>query len=139
MKRGVKTMEKYRELIEFAERVKAKGKAMLSLFLENESLSQPKADSRSERDERSESRTAEPYTGEPLKKGGRKMKKEKREEIIFDVIGFILMVVLAVAVYIPCREFAIMKRGNTAYGGEVLVPFMVMLGWLVVSEWEEEV
>ena len=67
------------------------------------------------------------------------MKKEKREDIIFEILGFILMVVLAVAVYIPCRELAIMERGNTAYGGEVLVPFMVFLTYIVVMDyWKEK-
>ncbi len=51
------------------------------------------------------------------------------------ILGFILMVVLAVAVYIPCREFAIMERGNTAYGGEVLVPVLVFLTYIVVMDY----
>ncbi len=68
------------------------------------------------------------------------MKKEKREEIIFDVIGFILMVVLAVAVYIPCREFAIMERGTSeGIGGEALVPVLVFLTYIVVMDyWKEK-
>jgi hypothetical protein len=55
------------------------------------------------------------------------------------VISFIICLLLAVGLYIPCRDIAVRERGNTAFGGEVLVPFMVMLGWFVVSEWEEEV
>ena len=54
------------------------------------------------------------------------------------ILGFILMVVLAVAVYIPCREFAIMERGNTAYGGEVLVPVLVFLTYVIVADWFSE-
>lgn len=56
------------------------------------------------------------------------------------VVSFIICLVLAVVLYLGCRDLAVMERGTTnAYGGEVLVPFMVMLGWFVVSEWEDEV
>ena len=54
------------------------------------------------------------------------------------VVSFIICLLLAVGLYIPCRDLAVKERGTTnALGGEVLVPFVVMLGWLVVSEWEE--
>ena len=54
------------------------------------------------------------------------------------VIGFIVALVIAVMLFFPCRSYAIEERGNKAIGGEVLVPFMVMLGWIIVSEWESE-
>jgi hypothetical protein len=54
------------------------------------------------------------------------------------VVSFIICLVLAIGLYLGCRDLAVAQRGTTnAYGGEVLVPFMVMLGWFVVSEWEE--
>ena len=55
------------------------------------------------------------------------------------VVSFIICLLLAVGLYIPCRDLAVLERGYTdAIGGEVLVPFAVMLGWLLVSEWESE-
>ena len=54
------------------------------------------------------------------------------------VVSFIVCLLLAVGLYLGCRDLAVAQRGTTnAYGGEVLVPVLVMLGWLVVSEWEE--
>ena len=55
-------------------------------------------------------------------------------------VSFIICLVLAIGLYLGCRDLAVRERGTTnAYGGEVLVPFVVMLGWLLVSEWVEEV
>ena len=70
------------------------------------------------------------------------------------VVSFIICLVLAVGLYLPCRDLAVLERGmrqrviaGTEYreaqsagaiGGEVLVPVLVMLGWLLVSEWESE-
>lgn len=55
------------------------------------------------------------------------------------VASFIICLLLAVGLYIPCRDLAVRERGTTnAYGGEVLVPVLVMLGWFIVSEWESE-
>ena len=53
-------------------------------------------------------------------------------------VSFIICLLLAVGLYIPCRDLAVEERGSHAFGGEVLVPFMVMLGWIIVSEWESE-
>ena len=54
-------------------------------------------------------------------------------------VSFIICLLLAVGLYLPCRDLAVLERGYTdAIGGEVLVPVLVMLGWLVVSEWESE-
>lgn len=57
-------------------------------------------------------------------------------------IDFILMVGMAIGFYVPCRTMAILERGSKAFGGEVLVPLMVLLVWIFVkdklAEWEEE-
>ena len=54
------------------------------------------------------------------------------------LIGFIIAVIIAVGLYIPCRGFAVEERGNEAYGGEVLVPLLVMLGYVWWEDYERE-
>ena len=58
------------------------------------------------------------------------------------IIDFVLALAVAVGLYIPCREIAIMERGYTdAIGGEALVPVMLLIVWVVVKDWmsKEEV
>ena len=51
------------------------------------------------------------------------------------IIDFVLAVAVAVGLYIPCREIAIMERGYTdAIGGEALVPVAVLIVWVVVKD-----
>ena len=52
------------------------------------------------------------------------------------IIDFVLALAVAVGLYIPCREIAIMERGYTdAIGGEALVPVMLLIVWVVVKDW----
>ena len=52
------------------------------------------------------------------------------------IIDFVLALAVAVGLYIPCRELAIIERGYTdAIGGEALVPVMLLIVWVVVKDW----
>ena len=53
-------------------------------------------------------------------------------------IDFILMIATAVLAYIPCREFAIIERGSEYYGGELLVPILIIVAWLNITDWIDE-
>lgn len=58
------------------------------------------------------------------------------------IIDFVLALAVAVGLYVPCRELAIIERGYTdAIGGEALVPVMLLIVWVVVTDWmsKEEV
>lgn len=54
------------------------------------------------------------------------------------VIGFVLMLAVGVLAYIPCRELAIIERGNEFIGGEICVPVMILVGYVLISDWKEE-
>lgn len=55
------------------------------------------------------------------------------------VVSFIICLVLAVGLYIPCRDLAVLERGYTdAIGGEVLVPFAVMIAYVWYADWAKE-
>lgn len=56
------------------------------------------------------------------------------------VLMIILSVILATALYIPCRKYAVEERGNKAYGGEILIPAAVMIGavCLICNDEEKE-
>ncbi len=55
------------------------------------------------------------------------------------ILFWILTLVLAVGLYIPCRSFAVSEREGKGidsagvYGGEVLLPVMVVLGAMCLS------
>ena len=51
---------------------------------------------------------------------------------------FILMLVASVLAYIPCREFAVIERGNDFLGGEMLVPVLVIVMWMLITDWLDE-
>ena len=52
------------------------------------------------------------------------------------IIDFILAVAIAVGLYMPCREIAVMERGYTdAIGGEALVPVVFFIIWFIVKDW----
>lgn len=52
------------------------------------------------------------------------------------IIDFVLALAVAVGLYVPCRELAIIERGYTdAIGGEALVPVAVLIVWVVVKDW----
>lgn len=53
-------------------------------------------------------------------------------------IDFILMLAMAVLAYIPCRDYAILERGSEYYGGELLVPILIIVAWLNFTEWLDE-
>ena len=54
------------------------------------------------------------------------------------VIDFILMLAMAVWAYIPCRDYAILERGSEYYGGELLVPILIIVVWLNITDWLDE-
>ena len=53
-------------------------------------------------------------------------------------IDFILMLTMAVWAYVPCREYAILERGSEYYGGELLVPILIIVAWLNITDWMDE-
>lgn len=56
------------------------------------------------------------------------------------VVTIILSLIIATALYIPCRKCAIAERGNKSYGGEILIPAAVMIGavCLICNDEEKE-
>lgn len=55
------------------------------------------------------------------------------------IIDFVLALAVAVGLYIPCRELAIIERGTSeGIGGEFLVPVMLLIVWVVVKDWLKE-
>ena len=54
------------------------------------------------------------------------------------VIDFVLMLAVSVLAYIPCRELAVIERGNEFIGGEMLVPVFVIVVWMCVTDWLDE-
>lgn len=50
-------------------------------------------------------------------------------------IDFIIMLALAVLAYLPCRDYAILERGSEYYGGELLVPVLIVVLWLNITDW----
>ena len=55
------------------------------------------------------------------------------------IIDFVLALAVAVGLYIPCREIAIMERGYTdAIGGEALVPVAVLIAYVWYADWAKE-
>lgn len=54
-------------------------------------------------------------------------------------LAFVLVVVaIMAAAYIPCRSYAVAERGTSRYyGGECLVPGIVLMG-LAVKYWNYE-
>ena len=54
------------------------------------------------------------------------------------LLDFILMLVASVLAYIPCRELAVLERGNDFLGGEILVPVLVIVMWMLITDWLDE-
>ena len=54
------------------------------------------------------------------------------------LLDFILMLVASVLAYIPCRELAVLERGNDFLGGEILVPALVIVMWMLITDWLDE-
>lgn len=54
------------------------------------------------------------------------------------LLDFILMLVASVLAYIPCRELAVIERGNDFLGGEMLVPVLVIVMWMLITDWLDE-
>ena len=54
------------------------------------------------------------------------------------VIEIILTLAIAIGLYIPARELAVLERGTSAYGGEVLVPIMVLVAYVWYADWVKE-
>lgn len=54
------------------------------------------------------------------------------------VIDFVLMLAVSVLAYIPCRELAIIERGNEFIGGEICVPALIIVAYVLISDWLEE-
>ena len=54
------------------------------------------------------------------------------------IIEFILALAMAVGLYVPCRELAVLERGNTAFGGEVLIPVLVLIAYVWYADWAKE-
>ena len=46
---------------------------------------------------------------------------------------WIMALILAVGLYIPCRSVAVSERGNKTIGGEVVIPLAVILGAMCLS------
>ena len=46
------------------------------------------------------------------------------------IIEFILALAIAIGLYIPARDLAVLERGNTAFGGEVLIPVVVLIAYV---------
>lgn len=46
---------------------------------------------------------------------------------------WLLAVVLAVGLYIPCRNAAVSERGNKAIGGEIVLPLAVLIGAMCIE------
>lgn len=53
----------------------------------------------------------------------RRLKKSIRN--ILTVIDEALIVMTSMVVFMPFRNMAVLERGNTAIGGEIIVPFLV--------------
>lgn len=43
------------------------------------------------------------------------------------LIYWLLSVTLAAAAYVPCRKYAVWERGSTTYGGELLIPILIII------------
>ena len=50
------------------------------------------------------------------------------------IIEIILTLAIAIGLYLPARELAVLERGNTAYGGEVLIPIAVLVAYVWWSD-----
>ena len=54
------------------------------------------------------------------------------------LLDFVLMLAVSVLAYIPCRELAVIERGNEFLGGEILVPVLVIVMWMLITDWLDE-
>ena len=54
------------------------------------------------------------------------------------IIEFILALAIAIGLYLPARELAVLERGNTAFGGEVLIPVLVLIAYVWYADWAKE-
>lgn len=54
------------------------------------------------------------------------------------IIEFILALAIAIGLYLPARDLAVMERGNTAFGGEVLIPVLVFIAYVWYADWKRE-
>ena len=54
------------------------------------------------------------------------------------IIEFIIALAIAIGLYLPARELAVLERGNEAFGGEVLVPIMVLVAYVWYADWVKE-
>lgn len=54
--------------------------------------------------------------------------------LVKKVIDFLIMAAFGTALYIDCREFAVIERGNSSFGGEVLVPVLVFVVWILIKD-----
>ena len=50
------------------------------------------------------------------------------------IIEIILTLAIAIGLYIPCRELAVLERGNEAFGGEVIVPVLVLIAYVIFAD-----
>jgi hypothetical protein len=63
---------------------------------------------------------------------------KRRTEHMKRLLDFILMLAASVGAYIPCRELAIIERGNEFLGGEMLVPVLMIVVWMMATDWRDE-
>lgn len=54
------------------------------------------------------------------------------------VIEIILTLAIAIGLYLPARDLAVLERGNTAFGGEVLIPIAVLVAYVWYADWVKE-
>lgn len=45
------------------------------------------------------------------------------------IIEAAIVIMAAAALFVLARAIGVAERGNTLYGGEVCVPFLVIFGW----------
>lgn len=54
------------------------------------------------------------------------------------IIDFVLALAIAIGLYLPARDLAVMERGNEAFGGEVLIPVLVLIAYVWYADWAKE-
>ena len=54
------------------------------------------------------------------------------------IIEFIFALAIAIGLYLPARELAVLERGTSAYGGEVFIPVLVLIAYVWYADWARE-
>ena len=61
------------------------------------------------------------------------MKHRRLKRSVRRAIEFVLVIAAAIVLFVIARKIGVAERGNTLYGGEICVPFLVVFGWYGVK------